>query len=227
MACLVQQLFRQKIGQGLDQGIVDDVLFPMLRSMKHGPKELLQDIKMTLVEVGYCVSPITKIAPTDRPDLGLVAGDPINIPPLTCMPILVWSNNPSMFRKIHEGRCTSKFRRESVNPRDWGTIDILNKLRELKRPLIRYHECWNRDDWYRSNMQTEFDDVFIHVIDEHCDAIAREHYARSTTTNDTKLLEAKSATNLVNAFLKKSLENDTRLTWGGNGEFQPILSNYY
>jgi hypothetical protein len=45
--CIVQQLFRQKIGVELDQGIVDEVLFPLLRPKKHGPKELLQDIKLT------------------------------------------------------------------------------------------------------------------------------------------------------------------------------------
>ena len=45
--CLVQQLFRQKIGQELDQDLIDEVLFPMLRHRKHGPKELLQDIKLT------------------------------------------------------------------------------------------------------------------------------------------------------------------------------------
>jgi hypothetical protein len=47
MACLVQQLFRQKIGKELDVALVDDVLFPLLFKQKHGPKELLQDIKLT------------------------------------------------------------------------------------------------------------------------------------------------------------------------------------
>ena len=45
--CLVQQLFRQKIGVELDQGIVDEVLFPMLRSRKDLPREILLDIKLT------------------------------------------------------------------------------------------------------------------------------------------------------------------------------------
>ena len=47
VSCLVQQLFRMKIGQELDQSIVDEVLFPLLRSRKHGPRELLLDIKLT------------------------------------------------------------------------------------------------------------------------------------------------------------------------------------
>ena len=45
--CLVQQLFRQKIGQELDQDLIDEVLFPMLRSRKDLPREILQDIKLT------------------------------------------------------------------------------------------------------------------------------------------------------------------------------------
>ncbi len=45
--CLIQQLFRLKIGKDLEQGIVDEVLFPLLRSRKHGPRELLLDIKLT------------------------------------------------------------------------------------------------------------------------------------------------------------------------------------
>ena len=45
--CLVQQLFRQKIGKGLDQDLIDEVLFPMLRSRKDLPRELILDIKLT------------------------------------------------------------------------------------------------------------------------------------------------------------------------------------
>jgi len=45
--CLVQQLFRQKIGKELDEGIVDEVLFPMLFKQMRGPRDLLSDIKMT------------------------------------------------------------------------------------------------------------------------------------------------------------------------------------
>ena len=46
-SCLVQQLFRRKIGKDLDQSIVDEVLFPMLRSRKDLPREILLDIKLT------------------------------------------------------------------------------------------------------------------------------------------------------------------------------------
>jgi hypothetical protein len=47
MACLVQQLFRMKIGQELDTNLFDDVLFPLLRSRKQLARELLLDIKLT------------------------------------------------------------------------------------------------------------------------------------------------------------------------------------
>ncbi len=46
-SCLVQQLFRMKIGKYLDQSIVDDVLFPLLRSRKELARELLLDIIFT------------------------------------------------------------------------------------------------------------------------------------------------------------------------------------
>jgi hypothetical protein len=45
--CLVQQLFRQKVGLELDPGLIDEVFFPLLRSRRHGPRELLLDIKLT------------------------------------------------------------------------------------------------------------------------------------------------------------------------------------
>jgi len=45
--CIIQQLFRQKIGQTLEQGIVDDILFPLLRGSWNLPKELLLDIGVT------------------------------------------------------------------------------------------------------------------------------------------------------------------------------------
>jgi hypothetical protein len=45
--CLVQQLFRQKIGKELDQGLIDEFFFPMLRSRKEYPRELLLDIRLS------------------------------------------------------------------------------------------------------------------------------------------------------------------------------------
>ena len=51
-ACIIQQLFRQIVGQGLDYGLVDDILFPMLRSRKELVRELSQDIKLVYKIMG-------------------------------------------------------------------------------------------------------------------------------------------------------------------------------
>jgi hypothetical protein len=128
--CIVQQLFRQKIGLELDQGIVDELLFPMLRSRKHPSKELLLDIKMTLRNQNGDsmialpddnVSPFTKIPPTSglSPDSELAELE--------------------VAEKERLGKVTSRFRREMTMREGWGAIDILNELRELKHPVIEFN----------------------------------------------------------------------------------------
>jgi hypothetical protein len=107
--CLVQQLFRQKIGKELDPSIVDEVLFPMLRLKKHGPKELLQDIKLTQSCNEYGHSAIVgRVGRLDRHK---------NILPFP------------------ESGLMRRQRRTDM----WGSIDILNELRSLKQPLFGQH----------------------------------------------------------------------------------------
>ena len=128
--CLVQQLFGQKVGLELDQGIVDEVLFPLLRLKKHGPKELLLDIKMTLRNQNgdsmialpdENVSPFTKIPPTSGLSPDSVRAE------------------QEVAEKERLGKVTSRFRREMTMREKWGAIDILNELRELKHPVIEFH----------------------------------------------------------------------------------------
>ena len=124
-ACLIQQLFRQKIGDGdtvverknnvsngLDQGIVDDVLFPMLRCKKHPSTELLQDIKLTQSCNEYGGSAIVG----RRQYVGGRARHK-NISPFA------------------ESCLMRRQRRTDM----WGSIDILNELRSLKQPLFGKH----------------------------------------------------------------------------------------
>ena len=123
--CLVQQLFRQKIGQELDQGLVDEVLFPMLRKQKHLSRELLLDIKMTQSSNENGLSAIimprhlstTQACGRFTPIRGCPRPRPLPPP----------------------GKTTSKFRRKMMSERDWGSIEILNELRELNHPHIGYH----------------------------------------------------------------------------------------
>ena len=104
-ACIIQQLFRQIVGQGLDYGLVDDILFPMLRSREELVRELSQDIKL-----------VDKIMGEDP----FYAGD---------FPVPVF-RPPS---KPYPGK---RVRRSRVLRNEWTSIDILNELRELKRPWI-------------------------------------------------------------------------------------------
>jgi hypothetical protein len=109
MACLVQQLFRQKIGQELDQGIVEEVLFPLLFKQKHGPKELLQDIKLTQSCNEHGLSAIVRrVGRLDR------------------------HKNISPFPES----CLMRRQRRADT---WGSIDILNELRSLKQPQFGRH----------------------------------------------------------------------------------------
>ena len=110
--CLVQQLFRQKIGEELDQHIVEEVLFPMLRCKKHPSKELLQDIKLTQSCNEYGGSAIVG----RRQYVGGRARHK-NISPFA------------------ESCLMRRQRRTDM----WGSIDILNELRSLKQPLFGKH----------------------------------------------------------------------------------------
>ena len=114
--CLVQQLFRQKIGEELDQHIVEEVLFPMLRCKKHPSKELLQDIKLTQSCNDYGRSAIV-VESLQR----LLTRGHLD----RHKNILPFSESCLMRRQ----------RRADM----WGSIDILNELRSLKQPLFGKH----------------------------------------------------------------------------------------
>jgi hypothetical protein len=110
--CLVQQLFRLKIGKGLDPSIVDEVLFPLLRPRKHGPKELLQDIKLTQSCNEYGQSAI--VVRGRRP--------------------LPWHKNISPFPESGVMKGKGKDRTGMR-----GSIDIINELRSLIQPQFGQH----------------------------------------------------------------------------------------
>ena len=107
--CLVQQLFRLKIGKELDPSIVDEVLFPMLRPRKHGPKELLQDIKLTQSSNEYGQSAI------------------------------VVRGKRSCHKNISPFPESCLMRRQRCWSTSWGSIDILNELRSLIQPQFGQH----------------------------------------------------------------------------------------
>ena len=124
--CLIQQLFRMKIGTELDPSIVDGVLFPLLRLKKHGPKELLLDIKMTL---------------RNQNGDSMIALPDDNVQLFTKIPPTLESvrAEQEVAEKARLGKLNSRFRREMTMREDWGAIDILNELRELKHPVIEFN----------------------------------------------------------------------------------------
>ena len=214
--CLVQQLFRLKIGQELDPSIVDEVLFPFLRSRKHGPKELLLDIKLTQSgdsnEYGQSAIVICRVIDPndDVPEEGV----PQNISPFEVPlgPHNLWL--PSRLQRL-PGKIPSQMRRlrhQSL----WGSIDILNELRSLKHPQIKDHPPSNpedQDDW-----PSEFDDVYLSLQEEplwprvRSEKISADH-------------------NFVNDYLEDALNNGKRISWGGDptrpNNFDSVLSTYY
>ena len=168
-ACIIQQLFRQIVGQGLDYGLVDDILFPMLRSRKELVRELSQDIKL-----------VDKIMGED---------------PFYAVDFIVPAFRPS---KPYPGK---RVRRSRVLRNEWASIDILNELRELKRPWIggRYRYSG------RGLVGDRFADFYINLKEA--------HWERKSTKEEI--------TELVNDFLVYTLNNDRFLKWG-----ESILGGY-
>ena len=201
MVCLVQQLFRQKIGEELDPAIVDEVLFPLLRQRKHCPRELLLDIILTRKVCSSRVA-VTLAARGRCLDqsawLRLCRSPPI-------LPTLTESISP-FEHKLHQSSAAAELRRDkppgkvssSLRRRRhmsaWGTIDILNELREQTR---------------------RFDE-------------GRAGYYLEGTTNPTEVQSSDIVS--VNKFLEDAITTCKRLSWGGDPDInshEKILSTYY
>ena len=160
-ACIIQQLFRQIVGQGLDYGLVDDILFPMLRSRKELVRELSQDIKL-----------VYKIMGED---------------PFYAVDFIVPAFRQS---KPYPGK---RVRRSSVLRNEWTSIDILNELRELKRPWIggRYRYSG------RGLVGDRFADFYINFKEAHWEHESTEE----------------EITVLVNDFIEDTLNKNRFLKW--------------
>ena len=208
--CLVQQLFRQKIGVELDQGIVDEVLFPMLRSRKDLPREILLDIKLTRSCNDEGQSSFIQVSRT-----GVIR----NILPFT---------------KLRSGKNSSKRRRRSQKLSAWGSIDIVNQLRDLKHPQIRYHNPCDPQDY--PNTEFVLGHIFI-CLDEEDQKKRRKR--RSATRNQrqghrrVENHQKQVDLNFVNDYLEDCLTTCKRLSWIRDpgyrvGELSKmILSTYY
>ena len=214
MACLVQQLFRQKIGQELDSNLVDDVLFPMLRSRKELARELLLDIKLTQSCNEHGLSAIVICRVIDHNDDVPQEDTPKNISPFE-VPLVqhsLWL--PSRLQRL-PGKIPSQMRRLR-HMSLWGSIDILNELRSLKHPQIRNHPPSNPED--QEDWPSEFEDVYLSLQEQPLwPRVPAEKIADDL--------------NFVNDYLEDALNNGKRISWGGDpalpNNFDAILSTYY
>jgi hypothetical protein len=200
--CLVQQLFRQKIGVELDQGLIDEVLFPMLRLRKHLPKDLLQDIKLA----------------TDTLIITRQAGH-FSVPTFTPIPeywtyVAPWHPAPSVGAYPPVGQRTSKVRQEKIRNQDWGTIDILNKLRGLNYPQVGYKPR----PYVIEEPVDSFDDAYISLSEDNSlPATIRwgtEGIVDHSRENSVQRILIARRSQFVNNFLDDVLITGKRLTWG-------------
>ena len=193
--CLVQQLFRQKIGKELDPSIVDEVLFPLLRPRKHGPKELLQDIKLatdTLI--------ITDYARREERHLHF------SVPTFTPIPEY-WTYFATLSGSyLPIGQRTSKFRRKKIRNDDWGTIDILNELRGIDYPQAGY-----KPRSYVIEEPVDYEDAYICLAEDNSLPATIRWGVDHSRQNDI-LIDSRSQ--FVNNILVDVLITGKRLTWG-------------
>ena len=213
VACLVQQLFRQKVGKELDPSLVDEVLFPMLRLRKHPSKELLLDIKLTQSCNEHGLSAIVICRVIDHNDDVPQEDTPKNISPFE---VPLGQHNlwlPSRLQRL-PGKIPSQMRRLR-HMSLWGSIDILNELRSLKHPQIRNHPPSNPED---DEWPSEFEDVYLSLQEQPLwPRVPAEKIADDL--------------NFVNDYLEDALNNGKRISWGGDpalpNNFDAILSTYY
>jgi len=207
--CLVQQLFRQTIGVELDQGIVDEVLFPMLRLRKDLPRELLQDIKLTSDILVRCQS-----------GLGASLDDQQwreNVPTFTPIPE-DWGGNSRLsvagrsnyLRPPPEGSRSSKLLRKKIRRYDWGAIDILNQLRELEYAQMGY-----KPGYYEEKGDfpgDEFDYAYIRLEEDK--SLPPSSWSVAQQCHNRVAIEDR--TRFVNNFLKDVIVTGKLLTWEGD-----------
>jgi hypothetical protein len=214
-SCLIQQLFRQKVGEELDQGLIDGVLFPLLRPRKHWPKELLQDIKLatgTLIITDYARREARHFSvPTFTPIPEYwTYSSPWHVGGVSD-PVSARVNPPDKKLKgkfpfwIPVGKRTSKVRRRKIRKDDWGTIDILNELRGLNYPQMGY-----KPRSYVIEEPVDYEDSYISLAEDNS-LPANIRWGVDHSRYNAVLIDGRSQ--FVNNFLDDVLITGKRLTW--------------
>ena len=136
MSCLIQQLFRSKIGQELEPGIVEEVLFHLLRPPKHPPKKLLIDIRLShnALNRWLNITPVLEYTAGAPYPSGLMSwGDARasrNKGPLTPSRHDVFIDGRRRYPILRaQGKITRSHRRKCIIIHDWGGVDFVNEFR--------------------------------------------------------------------------------------------------
>ena len=135
------------------------------------------------------------------------------------------------FTKLRSGKNSSKRRRRSQKLSTWGSIEIVNQLRDLKHPQIRYHNPCDPQDY----PITEFilSHIFIRLDEE--DQKKRRKRGSATRiqrqgNRRTEVHQKQVVLKFVNDYLEDCLTTGKRLSWGRDPApdgSQMILSTHY
>ena len=113
--------------------------------------------------------------------------------------------------------------------RSWGSIDILNELRNLKHPRIGYHYLSNSED-QEGLPNIGLHNSFIRLEEDKRQVVRRATRIRRQGQRRSEVQRQKITLNFVNDYLEDCLNTDWKhLSWGGdpNDSFQKILSTHY
>jgi hypothetical protein len=222
-SCLVQKLFRQKIGKELDSGVVDDVLSPLPPKHNYLPYSLHLDILM-VQNITIYPQVMGNLAPANMPQMILE-----KVPPFA--KACSGPTHLGMLRscgqedRLTNGRHGSKFRRKKTHKRNWGSVDILNELRSLKYPQMGYEPT---DQGYELEEEC---DLFSDFDDEFANAFLRleEDDTIPDISGYWRIEKEKSLrlrSKFVNGYLDYLIKKGDHPSWGGNPrcEFQPVLT---
>jgi len=140
------------------------------------------------------------------------------------------SQGRSRQRRRNRGKNTSRKRRMFSARRSWGSIDILNELRNLKHPRIGYHYLSNSE--YQEGLPNiGLHNSFIRLEEEDKRQVSRRATRiRRQGQRRSEVQRQKITLEFVNDYLEDCLNTDWKhLSWGGNPSrsFEPVLSTHY
>jgi hypothetical protein len=204
-SCLVQQLFRQKVGLELDPVIIEEVMFPLLRPRKHAPKELLLDIRV----VGIMIAGKSLQRDRTRPiywgrfRASQQAVNAVSNQLWPRVPIWPWQ------APLPDPPPGKKHRRNKLHMCCMGTIDIINDMRSLNYPDIGHGE--NR--WVgNEHLVKYFDRAYIRLEDVSFSPVTLPTWVDHNHYNSV-LIE--NRIRFVNNFLEDALVRGNQLTLDG------------